>query len=184
MPSGLMTPASWVAMFTQRYMHECGIKAEHLGHVCVSQRNHAVKNPAAFFYEKPLTMEEHASARPIVEPLRLFDCCQETDGGTACIVTTPERARDLDKPAALIRSVAQGAGFDQEVMTSFYRPDITELCEMDIVARQCYDGSWRASASASAASPATSWPTATWTWAAVCPATPTAASSPRPTSTG
>jgi acetyl-CoA acetyltransferase len=139
MPSGLMTPTSWVAMFTQRYMHECGITAEHLGHVCVSQRNHAVRNPAAFFYERPLTMEQHANARPVVEPLRLFDCCQETDGGTACIVTTPERARDLDKPAALIRSVAQGAGFDQEVMTSFYRPDITELREMDIVARQCYE---------------------------------------------
>jgi acetyl-CoA acetyltransferase len=35
--------------------------------------------------------------------------------------------------------VAQGAGYDQEVMTSFYRPDITELREMDIVARQCYE---------------------------------------------
>ena len=59
----------------------------------------------------------------IVDPLRLYDCCQETDGGCACIVTTPERARDLAQPGALIRGIAQAAGADQESMTSFYRPD-------------------------------------------------------------
>jgi acetyl-CoA acetyltransferase len=35
--------------------------------------------------------------------------------------------------------VAQGAGADQEVMTSFYRPDIAVLPEMDVVARQCWE---------------------------------------------
>ena len=83
MPSGLMTPASWVAMFTQRYMYETGCTSEDLGRICVAQRNHAVNNPAAFFYNKPLTLEEHQTARKIVDPLRLYDCCQETDGGCA-----------------------------------------------------------------------------------------------------
>ena len=49
MPFGLMTPASWVAMFTQRYMHETGTKSADLADVCIAQRNYAVKNPAAFF---------------------------------------------------------------------------------------------------------------------------------------
>jgi acetyl-CoA acetyltransferase len=139
MPSGLMTPASWVAMFSQRYMYETGCTSEDLARLCVGQRKHAVKNPAAFFYEKPLTVEDHQKSRLIVDPLRLYDCCQETDGATACIVTTPERARDLDAGGALIRAVAQGAGADQEVMTSFYRPDIAVLPEMDVVARQCWE---------------------------------------------
>ena len=140
-PYGLLTPASWVAMFTQRYMHlYCATSAD-LAQVAISTRKHAVNNPNAFFYGKPLTLEEHQSSRWIVEPLHLFDCCQETDGGCAVVVTTPERARDLKHPAALIRGVAQAAGADQEVMTSFYRPEIAALPEMDLVARQVYDQS-------------------------------------------
>ena len=138
-PSGLMTPTSWVAMVTRRYMHETGTTSRDLGQVAVSTRRHAVVNPDAIFYQRPLTLEEHQASRMIVDPLRLYDCCLETDGACACIVTTPERARDLAKPAALIRAVAQGAGPDQESMTSFYRPDITELPELGIVARQLYE---------------------------------------------
>ena len=138
MPFGLMTPASWVAMATQRYMHETGCKSTDLANVSISTRKHAVNNPNAFFHGRELTLEEHQSSRMIVDPLRLFDCCQETDGGCACIVTTPERARDLAQPGALIRGVAQAAGAEQEVMTSFYRPDIARIIEMDRVAEQVY----------------------------------------------
>lgn len=139
MPSGLMTPASWVAMFTQRYMHQTGCTSADLAEICLAQREHAVKNPRAFFYERPLTFEEHQSARPIVEPLRLYDCCQETDGGAACVVVSPERAKDLPNKPAVIRAVAQGAAGNQESMTSFYRPEIAEIPSMDIVARQCWE---------------------------------------------
>ena len=138
MPWGLMTPASWVAMFTMRYMHDTGTKSTDLAEIAIQQRNHAVNNPAAFFYQKPLTMEDHQSSRMIVEPLHLFDCCQETDGATACIVTTPERAKDLKQKPALVRGVAQAAGADQEQMTSFYRSDITRLPEMELVAKQMW----------------------------------------------
>ncbi|UCE85156.1 MAG: lipid-transfer protein [Deltaproteobacteria bacterium] len=138
MPSGLMTPTSWVAMFTQRYMHEYGAKSTDLAQVAVSTRKHAVNNPAAFFHGRPLTIEEHQASRFIVEPLRLYDCCQETDGGCAVVITTPERARDLEQPGALIRGVAQASAADQEQMTSFYRPSIATLPEMDLVARQVY----------------------------------------------
>ena len=138
MPSGLMTPASWVAMFTQRYMYETGCTSEDLAEICLAQREHAVKNPRAFFHEKPLTLDDHQNSRLIVDPLRLYDCCQETDGGAACVVVSPERARDLPHPPAVIRGVAQAAGADQESMTSFYRPSIAELPEMDLVAKQCW----------------------------------------------
>jgi acetyl-CoA acetyltransferase len=139
MPQGLMTPASWVAMFTQRYMYETGCTSEDLAEVCLAQREHAVKNPRAFFHNKPLTLEEHQNGRKIVDPLRIYDCCQETDGGTACVVVSPETAKDLPGKGALIRGVAQAAGADQEVMTSFYRPNIAVLPEMDLVAKQMWE---------------------------------------------
>lgn len=141
MPFGLLTPASWVAMFTQRYMYQYGTTGEDLARVAVSARKFAANNPRAFFYGKPMTVEDHQASRWIVEPLRLLDCCQESDGGCACVVTTPERARDLAQTPALVRGVAEAATRGQENMTSFYRPDISYLPETDLVAEQVYEQS-------------------------------------------
>lgn len=139
MPYGLMTPASWVAMFTTRYMHKTGCTSRDLGQVAVSTRKHAVNNPDAFFYQKPLTIEEHQASRLIAAPLRLFDCCQETDGGTACVVTSVDRAKDAQHPAAVIRGIGNASAADQEQMTSFYREDIAILPEVNLVAKQMWE---------------------------------------------
>ncbi|MFF1558108.1 lipid-transfer protein [Streptomyces sp. NPDC058279] len=141
LPWGLLTPASWVAMAAQRYLHAYHLTAEAFGHVAVTGRRYAANNPAAYFHGKPITLADHAASRWIVEPLRLLDCCQETDGGQALIVTSTERARSLRRAPAVITAAAQGAGRRQEAMTSFYRDDLTGLPEMDVVARQL----WRTS---------------------------------------
>ncbi len=141
LPFGLLTPASWVAMAAQRYLHTYGLTTEAFGHVAVMDRGYAATNPAAYFHGRPITLADHAASRWIVEPLRLLDCCQETDGGQALVVTSVERARDLPHPPALIAAAAQGAGRAQEQMTSFYRDDLTGLPEMGVVARQL----WRTS---------------------------------------
>ncbi|MFG2973996.1 lipid-transfer protein [Streptomyces sp. NPDC048331] len=141
LPWGLLTPASWVAMTAQRYLHTYNLTPEAFGQVAVTDRRHAANNPAAYFHGKPITLADHAASRWIVEPLRLLDCCQETDGGQALVVTTTERARDLRHAPAVITAAAQGAGRRQEGMTSFYRDDLTGLPEMDVVARQL----WRTS---------------------------------------
>ncbi|MEW1749412.1 lipid-transfer protein [Streptomyces angustmyceticus] len=138
LPFGLLTPASWVAMAAQRYLHTYGLTPDAFGPVAVTDRRHAARNPAAYFHDKPITLADHAASRWIVEPLRLLDCCQETDGAQAIVVTSPERARALPHPPALVRAAAQGAGRAQEQMTSFYRDDLTGLPEMNVVARQLW----------------------------------------------
>ncbi len=135
-PFGLLTPASWVAVFATRYMHEYGATSEDFGRVAVADRRHAATNPAAFFYGRPITLEEHQASRWIVKPLHLLDCCQESDGGVALVVTTLERARDLRKPPAVITSAVQGSSEDQHMMKSYYRPSITGIPEMGLCARQ------------------------------------------------
>jgi len=140
-PFGLTTPASWVAMFAQRYLHDYGATTEDFGRVAVADRKHAANNPKAWFYEQPITLEDHQKSRWIVEPLRLLDCCQESDGGQAIIVTRPDRARDLKQRPVLIRAVAQGAGAQQHMMTSYYRDDFTGLPEMGVVARELWSSS-------------------------------------------
>ncbi|MFD7981237.1 lipid-transfer protein [Streptomyces sp. NPDC059071] len=141
LPFGLLTPASWVAMIAQRYLHTYGLTPDAFGHVAVTDRRYAATNPAAYFHGKPITLADHAASRWIAEPLRLLDCCQETDGGQAIVVTSTERARDLRRPPAVIMAAAQGAGRHQEAMTSFYRDGLTGLPEMGVVARQL----WRTS---------------------------------------
>ena len=138
MPFGMLTPASWIAFAATRYMHQYGTTEESFAHVAVSTRKHAVNNPNAAFYQQPLSFDDYYASKPICTPLRLFDCCQETDGGCALLITTPERARDLKQKPALIRGVAQASFDGQEQMTSFYRDDMSGLPEMERAAEIVY----------------------------------------------
>ncbi|WP_324189295.1 lipid-transfer protein [Nocardia otitidiscaviarum] len=138
---GLGTPAAQVAMVARRYMHVYGATSADFGRVAVADRKHAAVNPAAHFYGKPITLEDHQSSRWIAEPLHLLDCCQETDGGVALVVTSTERARDLPNKPAVILGAAQGSGADQYVMTSYYRDALTGLPEMGLVGDQLWSQS-------------------------------------------
>jgi acetyl-CoA acetyltransferase len=135
---GLSTPAAWVAMQAQRYLHDYGASTEDFGRVSVACRRHAATNPNAWFHGRPITLADHQASRWIVRPLRLLDCCQESDGAVAVVVTSLERARDLRRRPAVIRAAAQGASVDQHMMTSYYRDAIGDLPEMAFVARQLY----------------------------------------------
>ena len=136
-PMGLGTPAATVAMIARRYMHDYGAASEDFGRVTVADRRHAAVNPHAWFYQRPVTLAEHQASRWIAEPLRLLDCCQESDGAVALVVTSADRARDLPQRPAVIRAAAQGSGPDQFVMTSYYREELG-LPEMGVVARQLW----------------------------------------------
>jgi acetyl-CoA acetyltransferase len=140
-PAGQLTPASWVAVVARRYMHLYGATSADFGRVAVAGRRHAANNPAAWFYNDPITLEDHQASRWIVDPLHLLDCCQESDGGQALVVTSAERARDLPNTPALIVAGAQGAGVDQWTMTSFFRDDIAQLPEMKVVADELWTSS-------------------------------------------
>jgi acetyl-CoA acetyltransferase len=138
MPHGLHTPAAWVGMFARRYMHTYGATSMDFGRISVAARDFAATNPQAFFHGRPITLEDHQNSRWICEPLRLLDCCQESDGAVAMVITSVERARDLKQKPVVIKAAAQGISEGQQIMTSFYRDDITGLPEMGLVARQVW----------------------------------------------
>ncbi|GAA4874274.1 lipid-transfer protein [Saccharopolyspora cebuensis] len=137
-PFGLNTPAQWVAMFARRYLHEYGATTEDFGRVAVVARERAATNPAAWFFGRPIALADHQASRWIAEPLRLLDCCQETDGGQALVVVSAERARDLRQPVVRVRAAAQGSGAEQHMMTSYYRRDLATLPEMGVVGRRLW----------------------------------------------
>ena len=109
-PFGLMTPAQMVALTFRRHMHQYNTPAAVLGHVAVTFRKHAQRNPRALTAGKPLTFEMHQASRMIADPFRLYDCCLETDGAGALIVTSRERARDLKNKPVRILAAAQASG--------------------------------------------------------------------------
>ena len=120
-PYGLVRPVDQIAMLARRHMHEFGTTSEQLGAVAVAARKHAVRNPNALMRE-PMTIADHQASRMISEPLRKFDCCLETDGALAVVVTSAERARDLRQPPAVVLAASQGMGPEHTVMTDYHGP--------------------------------------------------------------
>ncbi|WP_167042411.1 transporter [Salinibacterium sp. ZJ454] len=107
-PHGLSTPAQWYSLMCRRHMHDFGTTREQLGRVAMTMRAHAQLNPRAQMHGRPMTMEDYLTSRPIAEPYLLLDCCLETDGASAVVLTSAERAAHLLQPAVHILSVAEG----------------------------------------------------------------------------
>jgi acetyl-CoA acetyltransferase len=142
LPYGVDTPAKMYSLWYQRYMHTYGVSNEDFGRYSVVARKHAATNPNAWFYKRPITLEDHQSSRWIVEPiLRLLDCCQESDGGVAFVVTSEARAKYL--PSPLVRIVAAEQSHLQGVdeLLDYYRGDRAMFPEADELARRLYAAS-------------------------------------------
>jgi acetyl-CoA acetyltransferase len=107
-PYGLTAPPQWYALMARRHMHEFGTTQEQLGAIAVAMRKHAQLNRNAVMCGRPLTLDDYLASPVIADPYRLFDCCLETDGAAAAVVTTVERARDLDQNPVYIMGVAAG----------------------------------------------------------------------------
>jgi acetyl-CoA acetyltransferase len=139
MPYGAQTPATWIALGAQRYMQAYGVTNEDFGRVSVAQRKYAANNPQAWFYQKPITLAEHQASKWIVEPvLRLLDCCQESDGGVAIVVTSLDRARHGKSKPVKITGACQSIPYNVEVVSNYYHDDLSCMPEAVATARRLY----------------------------------------------
>ena len=139
-PYGVLTPASWMSLNSVRYMHTYGVSSEDFGRAVVQFRDYAANNPNAHFYEKPITLDEHQASRWIAEPaIRLFDCCQETDGSVALVITSADRASASDQPV-LIGAAAQAGLFEEEIASNHYTPDVAAMEGCAAMAARLFEG--------------------------------------------
>ena len=130
LPFGLDTPAKMFALTLKRYMDVYGVTNEDFGRYGVLARKHAASNPNAWFYQRPITLEDHQNSRWIVEPiLRLLDCCQESDGGVALVVSARERAIDLPHPAVRVAGITDAHLMHGNVMFNYYLPELEQYTE-------------------------------------------------------
>jgi acetyl-CoA acetyltransferase len=142
MPFGLLTPASWMSLNATRYMHEYGVTSEDFGRAVVQLRAYAAKNPAAWGFERPITLDDHQASRWIAEPsIRLFDCCQETDGSVALVITSGQRAADTQAAPVTIAATSGAGLFEQEIASDHYLPDLAVMNGSVALARQLFTDS-------------------------------------------
>jgi acetyl-CoA acetyltransferase len=127
---GFDTAAKSYAMDFQPYARRYGVTSEDLGRYVVSIRAWAATNPRAAYFGRPLTLAEHQASRWIVEPiLRRWDCCLETDGGAALVVTSLERARDLKQPLVRICAAVQRHHAGGRIAYDVYRSEADKAAE-------------------------------------------------------
>ena len=105
-PYGAGGPNASFAFLTSYYMQKHGATREDFGKLCVAQRENALKFPLALF-KKPLSMDEYLRARPIAEPLHLFDCVMPCAGAEAFLVMSADRARALKLPFARLKATIE-----------------------------------------------------------------------------
>ena len=124
MPLGTLAPAQLYSHMARRHMELYGTKSEHFAKIAMNGRKHAAMNDNAL-RQAPMSLDDHQTSRMIADPLRLFDCCLESDGGAAVIVSASERAKDMVRKPAYIMGVAEGHPDSPSAITQ--RPDITTL---------------------------------------------------------
>lgn len=128
LPYGMTAPTEMYALIARRLMHEYGMTSQHLAEVAVTCRENANHYPAAQMHDRPMTIDDHQASPMVSDPLRMFDCCLQTDGAVAVIVTSTERARDLRQKPAIIAGAVQASMPDAQgpLFSILGRQDITE----------------------------------------------------------
>jgi len=135
------------ALIAGHYMRTYGVKREDVGKIAVAQRANALRNPNALM-KAPLTLEQYLSARPISDPIHLFDCVMPCAGAEAFLVMRDETAAALKLPAARLLSTIErhnAFGHDAVQLRGGWAMDVGELYAMagvradDLDVVQTYD---------------------------------------------
>ncbi len=151
-PWGFTSPGGAHAMMFRMHMEQYGTTTRQLAEVSVAFRKHAILYPDAIM-KKPITIDDHETAKFIVEPLRLLDYCLISDGATCLIMTTADRARDLRKRPVLISGVGAKDDYHDASVLNFaqdcwYGPlqkvaqesyEMAGVGPADVSALMCYD---------------------------------------------
>lgn len=100
-PQGFGGANGMFALHTRLYMERYGATREDFGRFCIALRENALRNPNALFKEA-LSMDAYLNARPIADPLRLYDCVLPCVGGDAIILASERVAKKLSGPSLRI----------------------------------------------------------------------------------
>jgi len=124
-PYGFSVPGQWYAMIARRHMIEFGTTRQDAGHFAVTMRKHANLNPNAMMRDVKMTMDDYMASKPIFDPFHLLDCCLESDGAGAFVVSSAAQAKDMPNKPVFISGAAQAKPQCSDDLCN--RPDMFEI---------------------------------------------------------
>ena len=124
-PYGWTVPGQWYAMLARRHMIEFGTQREAAADFALAMRRHANLNPHAMMFNTPMTKDDYLQSRPVYDPFLLFDCCLETDGAAAYVVTSASAARDMPHKPVFISGAAQAKPMGSDDLVN--RPNVFDI---------------------------------------------------------
>jgi acetyl-CoA C-acetyltransferase len=110
------------AMIANRYLYENECTPEQLAKIAVHQRDNACRNPDAFFYGQPITVEDVLESPLVADPLHMLEIVMPSAGAAALVVVHPDLVGDARSPAAWLL----GAGECVTHKTITYAPSLSD----------------------------------------------------------
>ncbi|MCB1740009.1 MAG: transporter [Gammaproteobacteria bacterium] len=107
-PFGALAPVHYYAWLATRHQQLYGVQPEDMAEIALTCRANAQSNPRAYMHGRPLTLDDYLAAPMMATPFRKLDCCLETDGACAVVVTSAERAADCARSPVYIMGIAEG----------------------------------------------------------------------------
>jgi acetyl-CoA C-acetyltransferase len=105
---GLGVPPPFFAMIASNHMKRYGTTKEQMAAVSVTNYTNGEGHPNGHFAGRTLTLKDALEARIIADPFGLYDCCPLSDGASAVIIASEERAKEIsDRPLVYIRGTGQ-----------------------------------------------------------------------------
>lgn len=122
LPYGALMPNTRFTLPAMAYLDKYGLGERDLAEVPVAQSHWANRNPRAM-RQDILSVDDVLDSTMFVWPFRKLECCPLNDGGGALVLTTRERAADLDLKYAPVTVLGTGEG--SEAPSTFMMEDLT-----------------------------------------------------------
>ncbi|GBC73054.1 hypothetical protein HRbin04_00450 [archaeon HR04] len=128
-------PAHWAALYAKKHMQEFGTSREHLAMVAVKNRRGALTNEKAYFYDKgAVNVDDVLSSKPVVEPLRLYDCSIACNGAASILLASADIAKSVCREPVWIKGIGSSS-----IGASINSIDLTTMHVTVDAARQAYE---------------------------------------------
>ena len=115
------------ALVWQQYMKKYKASMDDLALIAFKNHQNATLNPKAYYYKRPVTLEQIKNSPIVASPFRLFDCSLSVNGGAAVILT---------KEKTDIKVI--GSGFATDYLLTFGREEPTHFKATRLAAKKAF----------------------------------------------
>jgi len=124
---GMIFPAQ-NALIWQQYMEKYGATMDDLALIAFKNHHNAALNPKAYYYQRPVSLDEIKKSPLVSTPFRLMDCSLSVNGGAAVILTKEKTEVEII-----------GSGFATDYLLTFGRETITHFPAARMAANQAFE---------------------------------------------